>query len=33
MMNGGKHSSGEPFSFKPNRPSILEEKVTGRKEW
>jgi len=28
-MNGGKHSSGKPFSFKPNGPSILE-KVTGR---
>jgi hypothetical protein len=29
FMNGGKHSSGKPFSFKPNGPSILE-KVTGR---
>lgn len=28
-MNGGKHSSGNPFSFKPNGPSILE-KVAGR---
>ncbi len=28
-MNDGKHSSGKPFSFKPNGPSILE-KVTGR---
>ena len=28
-MNGGKHSSGEPFSFKPNGPSLLD-KVAGR---
>jgi hypothetical protein len=28
-INGGKHSSGEPFSFKSNGPSILE-KFTGR---
>lgn len=27
-MNGGDHSSGKKFSFKPNGPSILE-KVTG----
>ena len=28
-MNDGQHSSGKPFSFKPNGPSILE-KFTGR---
>jgi hypothetical protein len=28
-MNGGKHSSGKPFSFKSNGPSIVE-KFTGR---
>ena len=27
--NNGKHSSGKPFNFKPNEPSIVE-KLTGR---
>ena len=30
-MNSGKHSSGKPFSFKSNGPSILE-KFTGRND-
>ena len=30
-INDGKHSSGKPFSFKPNGPSILE-KLTGRND-
>ena len=28
-INGGKHSSGKPFSFKPNGQSIIE-KFTGK---
>lgn len=30
-INGGKHSSAKPFSFKPNGPSIIE-KFTGRND-
>lgn len=30
-MNGGTHSSGKPFSCKPNGPSILD-KAVGRND-
>ena len=30
FMNGGQHSSGQPFSFKPNGPSMLENVVKGK---
>jgi hypothetical protein len=29
LINGGKHSSGKPFAFNPNGPSLLD-KIAGR---
>ena len=31
-MNNGQHPSGQPFTFKPNGPSVLESLVFGKND-